>query len=145
MLLLVSSSDIMAICDICYCSITTPCRIFTRVDCEHDFCFNCIRGRFMTHSTCPVCREEFTHAFRWKVGEWDIHEVAMPMSQNRQTTPNRREQPPTPKKRKCCYDTPTRPKEDVENSRLNRTPLHKLLNPTRRRLFSSEPEVILYF
>ena len=134
----------MTICDICFCSITTPCRIFVRGGCPHDFCFHCIQGRFLTHSTCPVCREELSLAVREKVGEWDVHEMAIPTQQDRQTTPNRNHCPVTPKK-KPTEDTPARPREDVDNSRTHRVPLMNILNPVRRRLFSKEVRFHLLF
>ena len=134
----------MPICDIYYCTISTPCQIFPRIHCQHEFCFSCILSRFLTHSTCPVCRDEFTHAFRWKVGECDSHEAIMPTPQDRQSAPNRIARPPTPQKKKPAETTPCRPREDVENSRLHRTPLQKVFIPVRRRLFSPEPEVRIY-
>ena len=68
----------MPICDICYCSITTPGHIYVRRECQHEFCFHCIKGRFLTHS---ICREELSPALREKVREWDEHE--MPTLQDR--------------------------------------------------------------
>ena len=84
----------MAICDICYCSITTPCHIYVRGECQREFCFRCIKGRFLIHSTC---REELSIALREKVGEWNEHEMATPTLQDRQTSPNRDDCPSTPR------------------------------------------------
>ena len=56
--------------------------------------------------TSPVFRDEFTHTFRWKVGECDSHEAIMPIPQDRQSTPNRIAPPPNPPKEEACIDDP---------------------------------------